>query len=1100
MVPEGRDGVCVAESLGSRLRACRVRAGLTQQQLAARSGVGVRTLRDIEHDQVRHPQSRSLRQISVALGLADENEPFGRVAPPDQVRVAILGPLLVFRGETEVVVGSPLRRRLLGLLALHAGRAVSITEIVEVLWGDLPPPSGVSLVHSHVARLRQLLEVGSSGQRHPRLIVRRGAGYLLEAAGELLDLARFDKLVTQADSARKAGQLSEAVDLLGSALDCWRGPTLVDLDSLTNHPASVAATHRRVEAALTYADLCLEAKHYQPAVRRLRAIAHEQPLHEGLHARLMLTVAFGGEQAAALDVFSSIRHRLDSELGMQPGAELQAAHLRVLRHDVTPSSDTAGQGRPPVESMQNEVPSTAAPWHGLPRDTADFSGRRWAVADLVRATAESVDTTGPLIAAVDGMAGVGKTALVVHVAHKVASRYPDIAVFLDLHGHSHDTPPMEPAAALGALLRQCGVAAERIPQQMEDRIALWRSVLSGRRALVVLDNAASSAQISPLLPGSSGSLVLVTSRRRLAGLDGIHALSLDVFSLDEAVALLGRIVGRRIADERGAAEEIAELCGCLPLAVRLAGARLLHRPRWSATDLVGRLRGAAPLEQLAAEGRTVAAAFTVSYEQLSEPARRVFRLLGLQPGADIDAYATGALTGCTVAQAEAVLEDLVDAHLIEATSAHRYRLHDLLRQYARHLAGTDESEATRHYAIRALLEYYLGVTARATAHFELADARVGLDQVRGPVEAPRLDTATAAEQWLDADWQNVVAAIHLADELGWHRFTCQLTRAVWSYLWRRGHNAESIDVHERAVAAAHHLGDLALEGAARNYLASACLRLNRIDDTVRQLHQSLALIRGSGDPTAEANTLGNLGTTLYHTGRFIEALGFVQESISVFAQGNQTSKLSATQTQALILVRLGRHTDALPIARRSRIDARRRGHQYAEALALAILGTVHLDLGRHRLAATLLTRAGELKHELGQRAGEAEALSLVGSAYRQLGHLDLAYDLQDRALQLVREVGEKFTEVTILNDLAITMRHTGNLAGAVDLHHHALGDASRIQARYQIARAHDGLGATLRDRDPAAAQQHWQQALTLYRDMQVPECSSVRRSLAELAG
>jgi tetratricopeptide (TPR) repeat protein len=614
--------------------------------------------------------------------------------------------------------------------------------------------------------------------------------------------------------------------------------------------------------------------------------------------------------------------------------------------------------------------------------------------------------------------------------------------------------------------------------------------------LLVLDNAADDAQVSALLPGGAGCLTLVTSRRRLVALDGTLPVPLEVLPAGEAVRLLARIAGDRVGAEPDAAAEVVRACGGLPLAIRLAGARLAHRPGWRIADLATRLTAAEPpLAELSAGGRSVAAAFTLSYRQLAPPARQLFRLLGLHPGADFDAHAAAALADLPVPAAGALLEDLVDAHLLEAVAVDRYRFHDLLRDYAGQLAAGDP-EPPRTAAIVGLLDYYLHTAACAARCQEQSSALRQVDFGTPSRHARTLDDPDAALAWLHAEWRNLVAGIHLADRHGLHRHTWQLTRAVWWYLWQQTHSDVSLEVHQRALVAAIALGDTGATAVVRNYLASALWRVGRLVEARDQLELAVECWRRLGDEHGEMFALANISAVERCLGRYDRALTTVRQGAAIAERLSRTVAVRNPNVRAEgeILMRLGRYAEALHAHRRQLASFSGREGHYA-AIEIGEIGVVHRHLGHHRLAVLLLRRARAMKRDTGNRGGEAETLSELGSAHRGLGRLDEAAACQREALALAVEVGDPNLESRVRNDLAGTLRAAGDAAEAFRLHAAALALAERTHNAYERARAHDGIAAACRDTDPATARRHWQAALALFVEMNTPERDAVAATL-----
>jgi DNA-binding SARP family transcriptional activator/DNA-binding XRE family transcriptional regulator len=727
--------------LGTALREHRVRNGMTQRELADLASVSVRTVRAIERGHSQHPRPASVRQLAGVLR--------GTIARPDRLDIDILGRLAVRRSDRPIEISSAHQRSLLGLLALHAGQIVSHDEIVDVLWDGRPPATHRAMLHTTVSRLRKTIENG----RTPLLVNRRD-GYAVELDSRQLDLARFDGLDA---SARREPDVSDALELFGRALACWRGPVLADLpERLRQHPTAVAASGRRLSTVLRYMDIAMRNGVHAQAVAQARTLVHDEPFHEDLHARLMLALAHAGQQAEALALFIGIRDRLHAELAVEPGPQLRAAHLTVLRR-------SAMNGR-----------------NSLPQDLPDFTGR-----DDERRELLEGHTVGT-VTAIDGMAGAGKTALAIHVAHQLAPRYPDGQLFLDLHAHTAGEAPLSAWQALESLLRQFGVESDRIPERVEDRATLWRSVTANLRLLVVLDNAAEAAQLRPLLPNGPRTRTLITSRSRLTSLDGMDHLCVDVMPHTDAATLFVRAFGRSIAGQDDAVTEVVRLCGFLPLAVRIAAAKARTHPSWTVAHLSSRLGDEhRRLRELHVGDRDVRAAFAQSYLRLDEPRRRMFRLLGESPAGEVDAYAAAALAGVPHAEAQERLDDLLDARLLLEPTPGRFRFHDLIRQYARETAAQHDPADARTRARTRLADYYLH-TANQAADLLEPDRR-RWDPGVPATDLPRFTGPRDAVAWLRTEHDNLVAVVAATSAQGvWHH-CWQLTQCLWRYFFVHGH-------------------------------------------------------------------------------------------------------------------------------------------------------------------------------------------------------------------------------------------------------------------------------------------------------------------------
>ena len=607
----------------------------------------------------------------------------GRRSVDDAMHYRILGPLQVSTGSADASITAGRDRIVLAMLLLHAGRIVGVEELIDAVWDDNPPVTARGQLQTCVSRLRRTL---------PRAtILTDPAGYGIEAGDDELDAVAFSALMAQGRALLSADR-DTARRIFRQALDLWNGPALAGIDSRAVRQAAAVLDEHHAVAIEDWVDLELDGGRDRDLVAELTGLVERFPLRERLRGQLMLTLSRVGRQADALAEYRRVRQVLRVELGIEPGAELQELHRQILTGEVAGVAPTPG----PLPARSLPPPRIRA----LPRSVGDFVGRA-ELLDAMRAEIEAAPA-GPLVRVIDGMAGIGKTTLAVHLAGLVGDRYPDAHLFIDLHGHS-DRAAVEPVAALQTLLQQLGLAADRTPAGIEERVALWRSELAGRRALVLLDNAASSAQVTPLLPGLGDSLALVTSRRRLPGLDGVRPESVQVLHEAEASALFARIVGERADAEPEAVREVVRRCGCLPLAIRLAGARMAHRPRWRVADLLARL-GEAALPELVAEDRTVLSAFALSYAQLPAEPQRLFRLLGVNPDARFTAEAAAGLAELDLDEAEDLLDELVDVHLVEEPEPGLFRLHDLMREYAASLAAAEGHEYARDTIVRRLVE------------------------------------------------------------------------------------------------------------------------------------------------------------------------------------------------------------------------------------------------------------------------------------------------------------------------------------------------------------------------------------------------------------
>jgi DNA-binding SARP family transcriptional activator len=637
------------------------------------------------------------------------------------MRLMLLGPLqLVDDAGERIAVTGPRQRILLAALAAHANQPVSLDALAEVVWDGVPPPGSVATLRTHLARLRRCL-----GPRIAQRIVTRAPGYAIELNEDELDLLAFENLCRCAATALRAADNAQASASGSLALDLWRGEPLLDVPSQLLRDMFVPQFERqRVQVAEDWIEAELRLGRQEQVLEQLRDLTARYPLRERFHVQLMLALAHSGRRAEALTAFQDARKTLVTELGVEPGRELRALHERILAGDeVLPDTSRSGDqalALTPATEVPRQLPAAAGHFTGRGTELEWLTGLapsrdpQAAAGDAGAGDAAAADTV--LIAAIDGMAGVGKTSLAVHAAHRLSGRFPDGQLFVDLHGYTKGHPPREPGDALGMLLRALQVPAQLIPDDTQERAALYRQRLAGTRTLVLLDNAADEAQVRPLLPAAPGCLVLVTSRKRLKGLDDARSVSLDLLTPRDAAALLHAVAGpERVCADDPLLDEIAQRCGRLPLALRIAGALLRHRPAWKPEHLAALLGDEQRRVSALSDGeRDLATVLGLSYRGLSGWHRLLLRRLGLVPGPDADAYAAAALLGIDPDTATGLLEDLADHNLLIAHAPGRYRLHDLIRVHARTQAATDPA-SDREAALDRLLCYYAHIAPQRLA-------------------------------------------------------------------------------------------------------------------------------------------------------------------------------------------------------------------------------------------------------------------------------------------------------------------------------------------------------------------------------------------------
>jgi DNA-binding SARP family transcriptional activator/tetratricopeptide (TPR) repeat protein len=949
------------------------------------------------------------------------------------VRFGVLGPLEVADGDQQLVLGGPKQQKVLAALLLAQGRVVPLEHLVDVVWETEPPASAEKQVRNAVSNLRNIL-----GRNGPAIDSVTG-GYAL-TVGAQLDAVIFANRLARARELRKTVGIPDAVDEFRAALGLWRGTVLAGLDCPALTPQITGLQEQRLTAYEECVELELGLDRHRQLTEELTRWAEENPLREQLAAQLMLAWHRSGSRAQAVLAYRRIESALHDELGIEPGTELQ----RLLEHVTGGPSPT--------------IADRWTPRNDLPRDVSYFTGRRLALERLMSVSQAPDGATAMVISAIDGMAGVGKTTLAVHAAHHLTSRFPDAQLFVDLHAHTPGRAPMTPSAALDKLLRALGLGAEVIPSDLEDRSALWRAQLALRRVLVVLDNATDTTQVKPLLPGSPRSLALVTSRQRLTDLDA-NLVSLDVMPIADAQDLFVRVVcDDRPLAEPDATEEVLRLCGGLPLAIQIAGARLRHRKSWTVSYLASRLRDDhRRLEELEADDLSVATAFSLSYEQLANSEKRTFRLLGMIPGADIEPHAAGALLECQPKDAEEKLETLVDAHLLQQPLPSRYRFHDLIRTHAASLASTSDHEGNRRTALTRLFDHYLS-TASEAMHLVAPTERAHRPTLsaRAPVTV-NVSSYDQALGWLNAEHANLIAMSRHAVSHGWPIHTSQLSSTLWRYFHICGNHDDALAVHTNALAAASAVGNVLFE----------------------------------------ADALASRGYINWWLGRYQQALADCQASVRIAAdRGDRSLEGRALHALGLVHTRLGSNEEAREALQRTLAAGRETGDQILKGYALRGLGEVYLNLGEQRAAMTSYEEAVSIARRVGNSTIEGYALRALSEIYSSLNHHGKALTHCLRSLELARRSGNRNIENRALRTLGEIHRHLGEPEESCRRFEEALHLAKETGNRYEEARAHEGAAHTHAEYgDRRLATVHWQRALILYDHLGVPEGDRVRARL-----
>ncbi|MFJ8471845.1 BTAD domain-containing putative transcriptional regulator [Kitasatospora sp. NPDC094011] len=669
------------------------------------------------------------------------------------MRFQVLGPVQAWLDGKELILGSPQQQAVLTTLLLHSGRPVTTQDLVDALWGDRPPAQAVAALRTYVSRLRSVIEPRREVRRPAELLVSVADGYALRIPGEALDLSVFDRLSAEAATARTSGNKHEAHRLLVEALDLFSGRPLTGIPGPYADAQRLRLTERHVAATEELCAAALDVGLHAEIVGELNNLTTEHPLRERLRELLMLALYRCGRQAEALGVYTDTRKLLIEELGVEPGVGLSSMHNRILAADPTLAVPVV-----PTSAVHEDSPAAPPAPAQLPADVSDFSGRSELVGDLstvlMNATGQAV-----VVTSLAGIGGVGKTTLAVHVAHRVRAEFPDGQLYVDLRGAG--ASPADPVVVLGDFLHALGVSDG--PDSLEQRAALYRSLLASRRMLILLDNARDAEQIRPLIPGVSGCAVLATSRSRLAGIPGAQLFDVEELTPEEALALFSAIVGdHRVAAEPEAAIKVITACGFLPLAVRIAAARLASRPRWSVSDLARRLADQRRrLDELQLGNLAVETTIGLGYGQLSTAEARAFRLLALIDSPDVPLSAAAALLGVDEDTAEDLAEGLVEANMLECFAPGRYRYHDLLRLYAQRQNERIGDADEREQALQRLFDLLVPTVRNAAQAIEPDDTEPEpITALTSPGLA--LPTSQSAQDWLRAEGALMLSAVEAA--------------------------------------------------------------------------------------------------------------------------------------------------------------------------------------------------------------------------------------------------------------------------------------------------------------------------------------------------
>jgi DNA-binding SARP family transcriptional activator len=996
----------------------------------------------------------------------------------DTVEFRLLGPVEASIGERLIALGGAKPRTLIAALLIDHGRVVPTSRLIDAVWGADPPDTARAVIQTYVSTLRHSLARADATAQ----IVTRPPGYLLRIGSNDLDRDLFERLFVQGRKAAAAERYRDATELLRAASAQWRGPALggVESEILSGEAARLDEMRLTAIEERIHADLAL--RRLDEAAAELTELVRRHPFRERMHGQLMVALSGMGRQSEALTVYRRLRSALVDEMGIEPGAALKAIHQSILRCESGPAVEPAAAttvnrapppalaaGLAPVALVEKPIadamptagpslaadPSLARP-HQLPPVPADFTGRGSEIAALAAALTGGTPGETAGVQLIVGKGGTGKSALGARAAHEVAARFPDGQLYAELRGMSGT--PAEPRDVLGRFLLALGMAPATVPGTLEERVERYRTLVAGRRMLVVLDDAGSEAQVRPMLPGSPACAVLVTSRTRLAGLAGANPTELDVMDADESIALLSRIIGAdRTRAEPESARQITTLCGGLPLAIRVAGARLASRPRWPLRLLADRLADEHQrLDELAVGDQEVRASITLSYRSLDEQARAALRVLGVLGLPDFPSWIVAAALELSEIDGERVVERLVDAHLVDFVHVDgvghlRYRLHDLVRLYARERADAEDTGPVRAEMVARVAGHWVALIDAIAARTPSGELQIrdgsesagpALDRVAGRVLAH-------PKAWFDAEYESLVVAVELTASMALDQLSCDLASGLCNSEFALNNRFEAwTRTHDAALTAARRAGNRHGEAVLLSGFGQLRYAQDRYSDACEYLCQALEAFRQDKDRRGEATSLAGLGATCREQGHFAEALHFLSSAEAILRDLRDASAIG-----------------------------------YVRRLA----GSVHLERGDYPAAEAALEEALAGYRRASSRRGEALTLRTIAMYHRARGELVAALDAAMRALAGFQEVGDELLEAYGLRTVGKTLIRLGRTSEARPALERSLVTSQQLVDRWGEAATLRVLGELgLAAGEPAMAERCFAASIARWDELRLP--------------
>lgn len=1051
------------------------------------------------------------------------------------VEFRVLGPVELWTGDRRRELGSPKANCALAALLLSAGRTVSADTLAERIWGEHLPNQARSTLQAYISRLRKQLK--DAGLDNPMVLTTSAHGYRLDVPESCIDAARFETLVRRAEAVENS-DLRQAEGLLREALALFRGEPLAGIPGDWARAARASLQERRRAIVLKRIEIELRLGLHDQIIGELTELVTRRPADQAVVGLLMTALYRAGRQTEALDVYRRTRERL-RDLGLEPRRELRRLQESVLRSD-----PELGQEQPTATTTARPEPVNV-----LDRDPVHFTGRDAELSALLQ-TIESDLTEGfTSICVVDGMPGVGKTTFCLHAAHLLRKRLAGPAIQLNVRGHDPHQRPMEPGEALISLLGLIGTPTAQLQRldSLEACLSLWRRHTAQQPMLLLLDDVQSAEQVVPLLPVARGSVVLITSRSRLPELREAHASSLDVMPPADSGALFARLVGAERVDEPQRLREITGLCGDLPLAVVVAAGHLRSRPAWRVVDLARRLEYARTKhdehDQLARPVRTT---FGFSYQELDDTQRTLFRRLGLHPGSRVGLHVAAALGGISAAEADRTLDVLVSHNLLEEPARHRYRMHDLLRDYAVQRVFLDDEPAVRAESRHRMLVYYAAAADRAADILQPHGRGLTSRRYDGPelsdgsvTDFPHIATVADAQAWFEEEYLNLVAVtLHALDRRS-YGFAARLPRAMAQYLDREGRWKDAIDVHETALRAWYALGDTAGQAGALIDLAAAHWGAHNLDSAQVCAETALEIYRERDDEAGQADAHLQLGrihwrarrpvpadrhlrdcvrlrerlrdrrglaVATYHLGIVTLEFGVPDDSLTPFhtalqvarESGDPVSERNCLNNLGEAYQRMARYPEALRQYEAALELTRQIGSPHDLAVIAHNLGALHNRTANHEAALESFRRALETFRQVDDARNQIETLIGMSEAYLELGRDAEAEELLRNGQSLLERVEDPLAHATVYQALGSVQQRRCEYADALKAYRSALTHSRRAAAPADQARAHRRIGDVLAiTRGRAAAREHWRKALSLFEELKLPDAQALRELLRD---